>query len=268
MTQTTTLNRQALSAYLEFANELADKARNIALKHFRNPRKQWLKPDQTWVTESDLEIEKMARELVSHRYPDHGYFGEEFENINLSESFKWCIDPIDGTEPYVFGLPTFGVLIALTFNANPVVGVIESPALGQRWSGATGLPTVCGGEHCQTNNNTKLDQSTVFATSIDMFSKKEKEVFNRVSLAAHRRRFGADNYAYGLLASGYIEIVMEADMKPYDMMALVPVINGAGGVVTDWSGKPLNISSGSQILATSNIALHEQCLSLIHKTTN
>ncbi len=254
---------QQIANYLELANNIADEAREIARQYHRKTKKQWRKPDDTWVTEADCKIEEMARNLVSQRFPDHDFFGEEYGDSQTQNELKWCIDPIDGTMPFVYGLPTFGVLIALTQHSVPIVGIIESPAMQERWCGARHLPTTWQGVACQTNQYQNLANTAVFATSIDMFTEQEKSAFNRVSAQAKERRFGADCYAYGLLASGCVDVVMESDMKPYDLMALVPVIEGAGGVVSDWQGNPIGLNSGFQVLATSNLALHEECLNLI-----
>lgn len=256
-------NLQQLAEYLAFANSIADKARDIACQYHRKPKKQWRKPDDTWVTEADYKIEEMARNLVSQRFPDHEFFGEEYGDSATQIGLKWCLDPIDGTLPFVYGLPTFGVLIALTQNATPILGIIESPAMQERWCGAKDLPTTWQGQPCKTSENHNLQDAVIFATSIDMFSEQEQGVFNRVTEQAKERRFGADCYAYGLLASGWVDVVIESDMKPYDLMALVPVIEGAGGVISDWQGNPLQINSSFQVLASSNAILHEQCLKLI-----
>lgn len=252
-----------VAEYLEFANTMADNAREIALQYYRKSKQQWMKPDDTWVTEADCKIEEMARLMVSERYPNHDFFGEEYGDSDSVNSLKWCLDPIDGTMPFVYGLPTFGVLISLTQDANPIVGIIESPAVKERWCGAKGEDSTWQGQPCKTNSKQSLTTAVVLATSPDMFTEAERGIFDRVSLNAKERRFGADCYAYGLLASGWVDVVMEADMKPYDMMALVPVIEGAGGVVTDWDGNQLTLNSGHWVLATSNRTLHEECLELI-----
>ncbi len=252
-----------ISDLLEFAHSMADGAREIALKYHRQQVQRWTKSDNTYVTEADYKIEEFIRGCIDREYPDHGFFGEEFGDSD-DTFLKWCVDPIDGTEPFVYGLPTFGVLIALTCNLRPILGVIESPAMQQRWAGARGLVSTFQGEECQTNSKGSLAEAAVFATSIDMFEDDEREVFNRVTAKARSRRFGADCYAYGLLASGLIDVVMESNMKPYDMMALVPVVEGAGGIVTDWNGNPLSLKSSYRILATSNERIHEECLETIN----
>lgn len=266
MTDTSLPDKSQLAEMMDFAQTLADGAREIALRYHRKQNQKWVKSDRTLVTEADLSIEKFIREKITTTYPNHGFYGEEFGDSE-DTFLKWCVDPIDGTEPFVFGLPTFGVLIALTCNLKPILGIIESPAMHQRWVGATGFKTIFQGEICNTNAKGSLAEATVFATSIDMFTDDEREVFNRVTSKARKRRFGADCYAYGLLASGHIEVVMESDMKPYDMMALIPVVAGAGGVVTDWDGHPINIKSGNKILATSNEKIHEECLEIIRQNT-
>ena len=263
MTNASHPDKLQLDQLIGFAQTLADGAREIALRYHRKKIQRWFKSDHTYVTEADLSIEKFIRKKISTAYPDHGFYGEEFGDSE-DTFLKWCVDPIDGTQPFVLGLPTFGVLIALTCNLKSILGIIESPAMQQRWVGAAGFETTFQGETCKTNADGRLAKATVFATSIDMFTDNEREVFNRVTANARSRRFGADCYAYGLLASGYIDVVMESDMKPYDMMALVPVVAGAGGVVTDWAGHPINIKSGNKILATSNEKIHVECLNIIN----
>lgn len=262
MTELYNPDQDSMKEYLAFANRIADGARDIALTYFRQPKEEWTKSDNTFVTEVDLKIEMLAREMVENQFPDHAFFGEEFGHSGSCD-FKWCIDPIDGTEQFVLGLPLFGVLIALTYRSKPIVGVIEMPALGERWSAANGIPTTWQHQPCVAKRQQKLKDSVVFATSIDMFSEKEKIVFDCICAKAKKRRFGADCYVYGLLASGYVDVIMEADMKPYDIMALVPVVENANGVITDWSGNDITLGSGFEVLATSNSKLHEECLKLI-----
>ncbi len=264
MTQSSDQVRKEVNQHLDFANQIADRAREIARRYHRRKIKQWNKPNDTWVTEADLLIEKMAREMVTQHYPEHGFFGEEFKNSDAQNPYQWVLDPIDGTMSFVYGLPTFGVLIALTVNAEPIVGIIESPAMKQRWCGARHATTMWQGQPCRANAKKNLASTAVFATSIDMFSDEELDIFNRLCQGAKERRFGVDCYAYGLLASGFVDVVMEAGMKPYDLMALVPVVEGAGGVISDWTGAPLRLHSSQRVLATSSRKLHDECLELIH----
>ena len=258
-------DQKEMNEYVEVANQIADQAREIARQYHRKAKKQWTKADNTWVTEADCKIEEMARQAVRQRFSDHDFFGEEYgDSQSQNNSLKWCLDPIDGTLPFVYGVPTFGVLIALTRNTVPIIGIIEMPALKERWCGAQNETTTWQGQPCQANSKKPLAKAAVFATTPDMFTERELAQFNRVSLTARERRFGADCFAYGLLASGWVDVVMESDMKPYDRMALAPVIEGAGGIITDWEGNPMTLNSGPQVLAAANRALHDECLDLIH----
>ena len=256
-------DQDTLLAFLQLANLMADHARTIALQYFRNSMPNWRKSDSTPVTEADLRIEKRIREIAAEHYPQHGFIGEEDGATNAHSRLRWCVDPIDGTKSFLYGVPTFGTLISLTYDAAPIVGVIEHPALQERWCAVRGGTTTYQGKPCRCSQQTDLNEAVVYATSIDMFNARERRQFDRVTKQARRRQFGVDCYAYSLLSSGFIDIVMEADMKSFDMMALVPVIEGAGGIVSNWRGEPLTLSSGSQILATANEHLHRQCLDII-----
>ncbi len=258
--------RNTISEYLRFANLVADRARPIALSGFRSGCDVSYKADRTVVTEKDIEIETVVRAMVAETYPDHGIIGEEFEPLQADSPYVWVVDPIDGTEAYAYGLPTFGILLCLARDGVPVASVIDLPALGERWCGATGLPTTWQGDPCRSKSTGSLDSAIVFASSIDMFNQAEKRVFDRVSQIARHRRFGIDCYAYGMLACGYADVVMEAAMKTVDYMALAPVVAGSGGVITDWQGRALTLESQGTVLAVSNPALHEQCLAAIRET--
>ncbi len=256
-------DQDALLAFLQLANIMADDARTIALQYFRNSAINWSKSDSTPVTEADLRIEQRIREIAAEHYPEHGFIGEENGTTNANSKLRWCVDPIDGTKSFLYGVPTFGTLIALTYDAVPIVGVIEHPAMRERWCAVQGGATASQGKPCRSSRRKEVNEAVVYATSIDMFNAEERRQFDAVTEQAKRRQFGVDCYAYSLLSSGFIDIVMEADMKPYDLMALVPVIEGAGGVVSSWRGEPLTLGSASQILATANEQLHHQCLDII-----
>ena len=249
--------------FICFAEELADAARVVALKYFRNLGSIEYKRDGSPVTAADREAEAMVRQMITERYPAHGVVGEEHGSVSSDGPWSWVIYPIDGTQRFIHGQPTFGCLIALLYEHQPVLGIIDMPALNERWLGVTGKPSTHNRDHCQSSDRKLLAEATVFATSIDMFTDAERQQFDHLSAAARYRNFGADCYAYGLLASGHADIVMESGMSIYDFLALVPVIEGSGGCISDWHGKPLNDLSGRQVLATANPALHEQCLAMI-----
>jgi len=250
---------------IEFSLELADAAKPVAMAYFRNRIEVEHKSDLSPVTVADREVERIMREKITRQYPDHGILGEEhgLENSNFPET--WVLDPIDGTKSFITGMPTFGTLIAYLKQGRPVISVIDMPAMDERWLGVEGKTTTRNSEPCQTSSCKELSKANIYSTSPDCFSSHELDVFNIVSQSALLRRFGGDCYSYGLLASGYIDAVMEASLEPYDYLALVPVIEGAGGVITDWKGKPLSEHSDGRVVAAATVELHAEILRLIRK---
>lgn len=249
--------------FVSFAEKVTDAARGVVLKHFRNLKSIDYKSDGSPVTIADRDTEAVIRQMIADQYPTHGIIGEEHDLFPSTDPWTWVIDPIDGTRSFITGQPTFGCLIALLYKNEPVLGVIDMPALNERWIGIAGKGSMHNGSNCESTGQKRLSEATLFATSIDMFTNIERQQFDRLSNLARFRSFGTDCYAYGLLASGYADIVMESDMANYDFLALVPIVEGSGGCISDWNGKPLNLFSGKQVLATASPYLHEQCLALI-----
>jgi len=256
----------SLDQFVIFSEELAQSARAVSLKHFRNLSTIEYKKDGSPVTTADRDIETLIRKMIAHRYPTHAIVGEEHGCASSKEPWTWVIDPIDGTRSFITGKPTFGCLIALLYENQPVLGVIDMPALDERWIGVTGRPSTYNGVLCHSSSCERLTEASVFATSIDMFNNSEQKIFNRLSTKARFRNFGADCYAYGLVASGHADIVMESDLVNHDFLALAPVIEGSGGCISDWNGAPLSFFSGRQILATANSTLHRECLNAINES--
>ena len=248
---------------VQFAESLADVTDSMAMDYFRKPLDVEQKDDLSPVTQADRMIETVMRERIAHRFPAHGILGEEHENARLDASHIWILDPIDGTKSFVSGMPTFGTLIACVADGQPEVGVISVPPMCERWTGRHGGPTMLNGRPCRTSGCTSLATATLYTTSPDMFDAPGLACFEAVSRTVAMRRFGGDCYAYGLLSSGHVDMVLEMNLHPYDYMALIPVIEGAGGVITDWQGNPLNIGSDGRVLASSSRMLHEQGLRAI-----
>ena len=246
--------------YSDFANELADHARQISARYFRKKIEIHSKSDDSPVSIADREIEQIMRDAIDSKYPDHGIYGEEFGFKNPDAEFCWVIDPIDGTKSFITGHPTFGSLIALLHNGRPVLGIIEMPALAERWLGIAGRQSTFNHHPVNTRSVKSLAQSIVCATGVDFFNENELPVFDRLSKKGTFRLFGGDCYNYGLLASGLVDIVMESNLKPYDYMALVPVIENAGGYISDWQGNSLGLDSNGQVLACADQHLHRLCL--------
>ena len=256
-------NSPDLAHLAAFADRLADTAREITMRYFRTPVAVEHKTDRTPVTRADRETETALRAQIARTFPEHAVWGEEFGRTDNNAEAIWVIDPIDGTKAFITGRPTFGTLIAFVLETTPVIGVVETPALAERWRGIQGQATERNGTPCRTSGVQRLDHATVLATTIDMFTGDERTAFDALTDRALFRSFGADCYAYGLLASGFVDLVVEADMAPYDFMAMVPVIAGAGGMVTDWNGAALTLESGGRVLAAASAALHEQALCVL-----
>ena len=249
-----------------FANQLADIARPLAMEHFRTPLGIQWKADASPVTVADRAIERALRAAIASRFPAHGILGEEEEAVGLERDLLWVVDPIDGTKSFVTGLPLFGTLIAVVAAGRAEVGIIEMPALGERFVGARGENTRLNGTVCHSSGVTRLGDARLCATAPDMFVGVEATAFSSLADKVGLRRFGGDCYAYGLLACGHVDLVVEASLKPYDFMALVPVVEGAGGIITDWDGAPLTLSSGGRVIAAANGALHAQALAFLNAT--
>jgi len=248
------------TSYIELAGRLADIAGPIVARYFRSDLTIADKADASPVTAADREAEAAIRAVLEAECPDHGILGEEHGTENLEAEYVWVLDPIDGTKAFVTGKPLFGTLIALCQNGVPVLGVIDQPILKERWLGATGHPTSYNGEAISTRACRDLSEAWLYATSPDMFRDADETAFNRLAESVKFPLYGGDCYSYGLLASGFTDIVCEARMKPYDYCALVPVVEGAGGKMSDWAGKPLTLNSDGRVLAVGDATLQQAVL--------
>ena len=251
------------AALLAFAAELADAAGAIVRPYFRTALAVDDKADESPVTIADREAEATLRRLIEARFPQHGIIGEEHGTVRGDAELVWVLDPIDGTKSFISGIPLFGTLIALTERGTPILGVIDQPISGERWIGARGRQSTLNGAPIKTRACRDLAKATLFATSPDIFARDDLGRFERVKGTVKLARFGGDCYAYGLLAAGFIDLVVEAGLKPYDFCALVPVIEGAGGRMTDWEGRPLRLGSGNRVIAAGDPALGDKARALL-----
>ena len=252
-----------LDTLLAFALRLADAAGEVIRPYFRKPLAVRDKPDLSPVTAADRAAEEAMRRLIEARFPEHGILGEEFGREREDAELVWVLDPIDGTKSFISGVPLFGALIALTREGRPILGIIDQPISRERWVGAAGRPTTLNGAPIGCRACPSLAVATLFATTPDMFKGEDAAAFARVSAAVKLVRFGADCYAYGLLAAGFVDLVLEASLKPYDFCAMVPVVEGAGGIATDWRGGSLDIASDGRILVAGDRRAHEAALALL-----
>ena len=255
-------------AYIDFAHALADASGGIIRRYFRTPFSVEDKADASPVTIADREAERAMRALIAERYPGHGIVGEEFGNERADADEVWVLDPIDGTRAFVAGKPIFGTLIALLRGGRPLLGVIDQPVLGERWIGAAGTASRFCGEPVETRSCADLGRAILNTTSPDLFRGADRDAFARLSERVRSTLYGGDCYAYGLLASGHIDLVVEAGLKTYDYCALVPVVEGAGGRITDWEGKPLHAESDGRVIAAGDGRVHGEALELLSAGTN
>jgi inositol-phosphate phosphatase/L-galactose 1-phosphate phosphatase/histidinol-phosphatase len=245
-----------VDAFVILAERLAEAVRPIVMGYFRSGVTIDDKADTTPVTVADREAETAMRRLIADACPDHGILGEEYGADRVDATCVWVLDPIDGTKSFVTGKPLFGTLIALLREGTPIVGVIDMPALGERWIGVDGRPTTFNGRPARVRPCPDLDRAWLYASSPHMFPGADAEAFERLRLKCRAAIYGADCYAYGLLASGTVDLVCEATTKPHDYCALVPVVAGAGGMISDWRGRPLGLESDGRVLAAGDEGAH------------
>lgn len=262
------MTEPALDALIAAAEAAADVAAAVVRPFFRSGLAADQKTDRSPVTIADRGAEQAMRAVLAERFPEHGILGEEFGLDRPGARLRWVLDPIDGTRAFITGRPTFGTLIALLDGETPIVGVIDQPVTRERWIGAAGRRTrfhgLLGGSAgcrpCPT-----LADAELSCTSPEMLAGVEPR-WRRLVGAVRRNYWGGDCYAYGLLALGQIDIVAECTMKPWDWAALVPVVEGAGGRVTDWAGNPLRPDGDGTVLSVGDPALLPLAAQLLSET--
>ena len=246
-------NAPGLADDLAFANALADAAGAAIRPLFRGDWGEEKKPDASFVTEADRAAEAAMRQLIEERYPDDGIVGEEYGTRNEGAGRQWVLDPIDGTQSFMAGRAIFGTLVALLQDGWPVVGVIDQCVQRERWAARIGDGTRFNGKPASTRRCRSLEGAVIATTSPHAFCEGEVDAYLRVVAKAYPERpwplYGGDCYNYGLLASGHIDLVIESGLKLYDYAALVPIVEGAGGQMSDWQGHPLDADSDGTVLA-------------------
>ena len=250
-----------MQEFIALANMLADEVGNIVRKYYRQPFDVEIKHDDSPVTIADREVEQRLREMIKKQRPDDGILGEEFGTKEGTSGLTWVLDPIDGTKSFMIGRPTFGTLIALCEGDIPALGVIDQPIMKERWIGLTGAQTTMNGKAVRTRACKSLCEARIGSTTPAMFSGTGPayEIFE----TGNKLAWGGDCYMYGLIASGFMDIAFEASLSPYDFAALVPVITGAGGHISDWEGKPLTLQSDGRVIAVGDTALWPEIQEMI-----
>lgn len=247
---------------LELANALADAAGAAIRPLFRGEWSEERKADRSYVTEADRAAEAAMRALIKEHFPGDGIIGEEYGCTNEGAGRQWVLDPIDGTTSFIAGRPIFGTLIALMQDGWPVLGVIDQPIAKERWVGRIGEGTTFNGKPAVARPLKDLCDAVLGTTTPHQFDQDEADAFMGVAKAVAERKiiYGGDCYNYGLVASGHIDVVIEAGLKLHDFAALVPVVEGAGGMMSDWMGNPLDSQSDGRVIALGEPARLESVL--------
>lgn len=252
------LSQAQIDEYQAFASRLADAAAAAIEPYFRRPLDVTDKGAAGYdpVTIADQAAERAMRELILAEYPQHGILGEEEEAVLGESDLTWVLDPIDGTRSFITGIPLWGTLIALNDGSRPVIGVMNQPYTGERFTGSPAGAWL-NGQPLKTRRCESLSQARLMCTSTEIFSEpRQLAAFQQVAEEAQLVRFGTDCYAYCMVAAGLVDVVIEAGLKPYDVQALIPIIEGAGGCMTAWDGS--SAQNGGAIIACGDPALHAQ----------
>ncbi len=254
-----------LADLADFTCSLATTAASVTRSYFRKPIDVIQKMDRSPVTIADRECEARIREMITERYPGHGILGEEhgFEGAELSDI--WVIDPIDGTKSFISGLPLYGTLLAYTRDNDVCIGAISMPELDEFWIGVRGEGCFFNGAPCRTSGCQSLEEAILMTTALEYFSPDNREKFAALREKSRIRRYGGDCYIYAMVASGWADLAVETDLQTYDYMALVPVIEEAGGIITDWSGNRPDLNSDGTIVAAATKELHQQALEILNR---
>jgi myo-inositol-1(or 4)-monophosphatase len=250
----------------DFLDRLADAAAGAIMPHFRTRFAVEHKGGDGFdpVTIADRAAEDAMRRLIAATHPNHGIVGEEFPPVRADAETVWVLDPIDGTRAFISGLPLWGVLIGLLSRRQPVLGMMAQPFTGERYAGdgtKAWYSGPGGPQKLMTRRCEKLADATLFTTSPFLFDAVELPAYQRVESGVRLTRYGCDCYGYAMLAAGHADIVVEAGLKPYDIVALIPLIEGAGGRVTTWDGG--SAANGGRIVATGDARLHDEALLLL-----
>lgn len=262
------IKRTPFKSLLQLAHELADASGRAILPHFRKPLAVDNKAgggEFDPVTVADRSAERVIARMIRQHFPEHGIIGEEFGDREGTSPLKWIVDPIDGTRSFIMGMPIWGTLIGLVDGDAPVLGMMDQPFTRERvWSSEQATFWRSGGarpRRLATRGCTRIADAVLTTTHPDLLGAGELEAFMRVKARARMTRYGGDCYAYCLLAAGHVDLVIEAGLKPYDVAALIPIVERAGGVITTWTGAPAG--NGGCIVAAGHAKLHAEAMRLL-----
>jgi histidinol phosphatase-like enzyme (inositol monophosphatase family) len=247
---------------IDFANDLANISGQVSKKYFRQKIGSEKKADNSPVTIADQEIEQLLRAKIKNHFPKHGVIGEEFGEINPNSDFIWVIDPIDGTKAFMAGIPTFTNLIALCYKKKPILGIINQPILCERWVGYDGKAFL-NNQRIYSRKCLNFSQAEIATTSLTYFSQEKARFLQKIQDKTkfnNNHLYGGDAYLFAMLASGNIDIIIESELKKYDIMALVPIIEGSGGKIINWNHNEVDLLSQGDVIAFGD----QNLIKLIH----
>jgi histidinol phosphatase-like enzyme (inositol monophosphatase family) len=248
---------------LKAAIEISEAATDIPMRYFRGGFAVEDKPDESPVTIADRETEKAIRAEIERRFPGHGVFGEEFGKSHADAEYTWIIDPIDGTRSFICGVPLFGMLLGVLRDGAPVAGVIRMPALRETFGGSLGDAATMNGAPIQCRRIASINEARIFINEANRIYDKAPGKLKQLLALGHTRRAFNDCYAFALLAMGQIDMVVDFDLQPYDYLPVVPVVEAAGGIITDWQGKKLGLTSDGAVAAAATPELHAELMRLL-----
>jgi inositol-phosphate phosphatase / L-galactose 1-phosphate phosphatase / histidinol-phosphatase len=249
--------------FAAFMHETADETGKITLDYFRKIIPVDDKDDKSPVTEADRAIERAVRDKIVKKFPSHGIIGEEFGRENVNAEFVWCIDPIDGTKSFITGRPMFGTIIGLLHEGKAVAGIIDQAFTRERWFGIADKIAMHNGKPVRVAPGRKLTAARLYTGSINMFEGENFDGYLRLCRAAKLTQYACDAYAYGLLAMGWADVIVEQCLKIYDVAGAVPIITGAGGFIGDWQGNPIDINFKTEAVAASTKELAMEAIEVL-----
>ena len=243
----------------------AEKASKSAIRDFGEVEKLQVskKGPRDFVTKTDKEVELELRNMIERKFPKHGILGEELGHKNLNAEFVWILDPIDGTAPFIANIPVYGSLIALAWRGKPFLGIIEHPATNDRWAGITNKIALHNDLPTKVRPCDNLKQAFATCSNPDFMTETQHLLFERIKKQTRYVQYVGACFAYGSLASGNTDLAIDAGLKPHDLFAPAAIISGAGGIISDWNGRPLKLDMTGEVIACGDPRVHDSALKIL-----
>ncbi|MBV1865171.1 MAG: inositol monophosphatase family protein [Rhodobacteraceae bacterium] len=253
-----------MQTYLNTILKITAEAEKIPKQYFRQGVEIDNKSDDSPVTVADRKTEAFIRAGIAQHFPDHSIFGEEFAQVDNESAYRWIIDPIDGTRSFISGMPLYGMLIALLQDGDPVLGMVRMPELGEVYTGTADGAFLNGDTRLHTSETTALAKSILYINEGEKLLAEVPETFANLCKSGREHRLSYDCYPHALLAAGHIDACVDYDLKPFDFLPLVAIIEAAGGVITDWQGGKLGMQSGGRVVSAATKELHRELLEILN----